>query len=127
MNMQMDGTFVGSVVLSGMSIVFLALVLLIIFVLILDVVFKAVNGAKKKKAAPAPKEEIKAAPALKAAPAPVVEDGISDEVVAVIAAAVAAMSAETGKTFRLTGIKRSGGTRRGAWGNAGAAENTRPF
>lgn len=127
--MQMDGTFVGSVVLSGISIVFLALILLILFVWLMDKVFKAVNGAKKKKAAPAPKEDIKAVPAPKAAaaPAPAVEDGISDEVVAVIAAAVAAMGAESGKTFRLTGIKRSGGTRRGAWGNAGAAENTRPF
>lgn len=125
--MQMDGTFVGSVVLSGISIVFLALVLLILFVWLMDKVFKAVNGTKKKKEAPAPKEDIKAAPAPKAVPAPVVEDGISDEVVAVIAAAVAAMGAESGKTFRLAGVKRSSGSRRGAWGNAGAAENTRPF
>ncbi len=124
--MQMDGTYVGSVVLSGLSIVFLALVLLILFVWLMDKVFKAVNGAKKK--APAPKEELKAAPVAPApTPAPVVEDGISDEVVAVIAAAVAAMGAESGKTFKLTGIKRSSGSRRGVWGNAGAAENTRPF
>lgn len=126
--MQMDGTYVGSVVLSGVSIVFLALVLLILFVWLMDKVFKAINGANKK-AALAPKEELKAAPApaLKAAPAPVIEDGISDEVVAVIAAAVAAMGAESGKTFQLAGIKRSSGSRRGAWGNAGAAENTRTF
>lgn len=122
----MDGTYVGSVVLSGISIVFLALVLLILFVWLMDKVFKAINGTKKK--APAPKEEAKAVPAApKAAPAPVVEDGISDEVVAVIAAAVAAMSAESGRTFQLTSVKRSTGSRRGAWGNAGAAENTRAF
>ncbi len=124
--MQMDGTYVGSVVLSGLSIVFLTLILLIFFVWLMDKVFSAIKGAVSKPAA-----EIKTAekPALSISPAapPVIENGISGEVVAVIAATVAALGAESGKTFRLKSVSRSGSNRRGAWGNASAAENTRPF
>lgn len=125
--MRMSGTYVGSVVLSGLAIVFLGLILLIFFVWLLDKVFKAVNGERKKKEAPAAKEAPKPAPVQQSKPVPAVEDGIGDEVVAVIAAAVAAMGAESGRNFRLNSIKRSSGSRRGAWGNAGAAENTRVF
>lgn len=127
--MEMTGTFVGSVVLSGVCIVFLALVLLIFFVWLFGKIFDGINASQAKKAAEAAAaKKPEAAPAVKAAaPAPVVEDGISDEVVAVIAAAVAAMGAETGRTFSVRSVKRSSGTRRGAWGNAGVSESTRNF
>ena len=60
-----------------------------------------------------------------AAPAPSVQDGISDEVVAVISAAVASVSDSSSKT-RIKSIKKSDGSR-SAWANAGILDNTRPF
>ena len=56
---------------------------------------------------------------------PVAEEGISDEVVAVIAAAVAAMAPE-GATYAVRRISRQRGVR-SVWAAAGVAENTRPF
>ncbi len=125
--MQMDGTYVGSVVLSGLGIVFLALILLIFFVWLMDKVFSAIKGSGSKPAAAENKPAEKPALSIPPAAPPAVENGISGEVVAVIAAAVAALGAESGKTFRLKSVSRSGSNRRGAWGNASAAENTRPF
>lgn len=128
--MKMDGTFVGSVVLTGLSIVFIALLLLIFFVWLMDKVFSLINNSKKKEL---PEEKKQPLPAVSAPPAvtaaaPAAEtDGISDEVIAVISAAVAAMGEESGKVFGIKSIKRSGVSRRGAWGNASAAENTRSF
>lgn len=55
----------------------------------------------------------------------VVEDGISDEIVAVISAAVAAMSGTT-QGFVLRSVRRAKETR-SAWTNAGLAQNTQPF
>lgn len=129
MNMKMSGTFVGSVVLSGLCIVFIALVLLIVFVLLMDKVFKALGEAKKQNSTPALDEKKSGEPAkIAAAPtAPAVEGGISDEVIAVISAAVAAMSAESGVKLGIKSIKRSGSSRRGAWGNASVAEGTRSY
>lgn len=56
---------------------------------------------------------------------PVVQNGISDEVVAAIAAAVAMMSAD-GKTYAIRRISRASNGR-SAWAAAGIAENTRSF
>lgn len=128
--MKMEGTFVGSVVLSGLSIVFIALLLLIFFVWLMDKVFSLINNAKKDNAPEDKKSlpEASAPPAVSAAVSdPAGTDGISDEVVAVISAAVAAMSSESGTVFKIKSIKRSGSSRRGAWGNASAAEGTRSF
>ena len=52
-------------------------------------------------------------------------DGVNDEVVAVISAAVAAMYGSSGKA-RIKSIKKSD-TGRSAWANAGLLDNTRPF
>ena len=55
-----------------------------------------------------------------------VEDGISEEVVAAIAAAVAVMMSSDGKAYQLRSIKRTG-KNRPAWSIAGIQDNTRPF
>ena len=63
------------------------------------------------------------------ASAPVVQtsdDGVSDEVVAVISAAVAAMYDSPSKA-RIKSIKKSSNGGRSAWANAGVLDNTRPF
>ncbi len=130
--MQMEGSYVASVVITGLVIVFLALVILIVSVLIFGKIFESIGEAQKKKQASAvtkapEADKVVAAPAVPAVPAedrPAAEDGISDEVIAVIAAAVAAMGEESGKKFAVRSVKRAS-SRRGAWGNAALSESTR--
>ena len=52
-------------------------------------------------------------------------DGIPEEVIAVISAAVATMYGGKDKV-RIKSVKKSG-SKRSAWANAGVLENTRPF
>ncbi len=127
---ELDGEYMGSVVLSGVSIVFIALILLIFFVWLMDKVFNLVKGSKKKnksaevsQKAPAPANPA----AVVSEKPPVTEDGIPEEVVAAVAAAVAMLGEETGRTLKITGISKKGGgsSRRGRWGDAAASENTR--
>lgn len=58
---------------------------------------------------------------------PVVEPGVPDEVVAVIAAALAAMSEDDGKHYTVRRIRPVRVGKRKAWASAGIADNTRPF
>lgn len=129
--MQMEIGYVFTVVITGLVVVFVGLALLIAFVYGIGKIFDSLKkSAEQKAAAAAP---VKTEPAVKFAPAPVVnpvpvvEDGISDEVVAVISAAVAAMSSD----YKLTGIKKSSAkaksSRRTAWGNKGVSESTSAF
>lgn len=126
------GTDIASVVITGMSVVFIGLILLVLFVSIYGGAFKRRNEKKKakqeaeKQAALANKPTVpeKAKPAPQSAPA--VEDGIDDEVVAVIAAAIAAMGAKNGKKLVLKSVKRSV-SQRDPWAAAGLVDNTRPF
>jgi Na+-transporting methylmalonyl-CoA/oxaloacetate decarboxylase gamma subunit len=122
---------VSSVVITGIVVVFIGLILLILCVSIYGAIF---SSAAKKKAAKAEAEK-KAAEQVKAAdtqpvtspePEPLVEDGIEEETVAVIMAAIAAMSASAGKKLVLKSVKTSR-PQRSAWSSAGIAENTRPF
>lgn len=53
------------------------------------------------------------------------QEGLSDEVVAVIAATVAAMAPE-GKKYAIRSVRRAR-SERPVWAAAGVAENTRPF
>ncbi|MBR1423421.1 MAG: OadG family protein [Ruminococcus sp.] len=122
---------VSSVVITGIVVVFIALILLIVCVSIYGAIF---NAAAKKKAAKAEAEK-KAAelakaktvlPVPKVEAVPAIEDGIEEETVAVIMAAIAAMSASAGKKLVLKSVKTSR-PQRSAWSSAGIAENTRPF
>lgn len=121
---------VSSVVITGMVVVFIGLILLIMFVSIYGTIFDKINKRKAAKLTAeknAKAAEGSAAKADKpAAAAPVIEDGIEEEVVAVIAAAVAAMSAGTGKKLVLKSVRASK-PQRSAWASAGIADNTRPF
>lgn len=106
---------------TGVSLVFLILLLLTFVITVQGKIFGAIEQRKKAKAAPA-------APAVPAPAAPVkcppfVEEGIPEEVVAVIAAAVAASS---GGKYTLRSLTRvSSG--RGSWGAAGVVSGTEPF
>ncbi|MFQ9872788.1 MAG: OadG family protein [Oscillospiraceae bacterium] len=125
----MDFCLALNVIVTGIIVVFLALILLILVMTAMGAVITRLTGSKKpekqiEKSSPAPQA---------AAPAPVdasvqVESGIEEEVVAVIMAAVSAMQAESGETgtFAVKSIRRSREARP-AWSVAGLQQNTRPF
>ena len=127
----------GTKIIVGFVVVFIGLILLVTIFSIMGLIFNAISKSsakksEKKKAKVEKKNSEKKAVITEkkeesVAPAPVVEDGISDEVVAVIAAAIASMS--DGETrYAVRSIKKTrniGG--RPAWAMAGIRENTSSF
>ncbi|RGX54337.1 MULTISPECIES: OadG family protein [Anaerotruncus] len=121
------GTISVAVTFTGIVVVFLALVGLSLIVWLFGKFFTALANRPKKPADPQPQQASK--PAAKAAaqvkPAMVVEDGIGDEIVAVIAAAVAAMGGSVGG-YALRSVRRVKEARP-IWAAAGLQQNTQPF
>lgn len=119
------------VVLTGFVVVFAMLILLIFIIKIYSaIVQKAQSVGSNSKKGKKNKDD-KPAEKPAAAPASVVTasaatDGISDEVVAVISAAVATMYGSSEKA-RIKSIKKSSDGGRSAWAKAGVLDNTRPF
>lgn len=122
----------GLTILIGLVVVFAALIVLVLIFWL----FGKLVHREEKPAVPAQKAAVSAPVAPAAVPAPVPGlmrgDGISDEVVAVIAAAVAVIAAAVaamapeGKRYAIRQVQRA--TRgRSAWAAAGIAENTQPF
>ncbi len=116
----MDWSYVFTVVLTGLVVVFLGLILLIAAITIMGKVFESIRSSKKD-AKPAP-----AAKPAKPVPAPVSSSADDDEVIAVIAAAVAAMAEADGTVYAIKSVKRSA-PRRNAWGAAARSEMTSSF
>lgn len=122
--LEMNAENVAAVVITGLVVVFIGLILLIAFVSLLGFIFSKKNKPKKVKSVSEPViEKVESSVTV---PTPVVEDGIGDEVVAVIAAAIAAMSAKSGKKLALRSVK-SAKPQRNAWATVGLQDNTRPF
>lgn len=121
---------VASVVITGLVVVFIGLVLLILLVSIYGKLFDVINGRVARKAEEAKKAAEAAKAVAKPEPiktsAPVVEDGIEEETVAVIMAAISAMSSAEGKKLVLKSVKTAK-PQRPAWSTAGIIDNTRPF
>lgn len=135
--MVMEWSYVGAVVVSGLVIVFVALILLILAVWLMGKIFTAIKNGNDKKAE-TQKASGNAAPAVKPAPvsapapmsSPAAQTAVSeeDEVIAVIAAAVAAMAEESGKPLKIKSVRPAKGkARSNAWAGAAAAESTRAF
>lgn len=104
----------GIVFLVGLSIVFIALVVIILILTLQALIFSKVGSGKKaekKAAAPAP------APAPVQTAAPVEDDA---EIAAVIAAVVAMMS-ESGNGLKIRSIRRVGKNNTG-WNESGRQE-----
>ena len=108
---------VGMTVLIGVSVVFAVLVALTCIFWLFGVVARGKSTTEVTT-------KVVSAPSV--APVPVVEDGISDEVVAVIAAAVAAMS-DGNTQYTIRRIRPARTNARPVWATAGIAENTQPF
>lgn len=119
-----DASQVTAVVITGLSVVFLALVILIAFVWLFGKLFtKKKNDKAKEQAKPQSPKPVVSPPA--ASP---VKSEESDEVIAVIAAAVAAMGAAEGKAYRLRSVKAvKNKPSRSAWSMAGIQNDTTPF
>lgn len=126
----------GTVVLTSIVLVFAMLVALCLIITVEGKIFDSMNG-KKNGSRPAPKAPAKPAAAppapraniVKAAPAPAADGAVPAEIVAAIAAAVAAL----GDNLTICGIQRMPkrqpvlASRRGVWGDAGVVQNTTPF
>lgn len=115
------------VVLTGFVVVFAMLILLIFIIKIYGAIIqKAQDAGKKSKEKKAETVAETPAPVVAAPVAPAQTDGVSDEVVAVISAAVATMYGSSEKA-RIKSIKKSSDGGRSSWAKAGVLDNTRPF
>ena len=114
------------VVLTGFVVVFAMLILLIFIIKIYGAIIqKAQDAGKKSKEKKAETVAETPAPVVAVPVAPAQTDGVSDEVVAVISAAVATMYSS--EKARIKSIKKSSDGGRSAWAKAGVLDNTRPF
>ena len=120
--------YVWAVVITGLAVVFLSLVILIAFVWLMGKIFSIGSGKKKITAEPAKP----IAPVKTTAPVnqTVTNAADNDEVIAVIAAAVAAMGQADGKVYKIKSVKavnKNNRAARSAWSMAGLQHNTAPF
>ena len=112
-----------TLLIAGFVIVFVVLVLLIAIITLYGKILQfAQNTASKKKAAN--DEDSKVKSVTREEIEEMTSNEIPDEIIAVIAAAVDSLYGS--KPHKIKNIKRSRSIR-SSWGNAGIAENTRPF
>lgn len=121
------------VTLAGLGIVFACLVLLVFVIFLFGKIFENINKKQAaKQAAAVAKSAPKSAP-KPAAPAPqaaVAASADDDEVIAVISAVIAAMSAEDGTTYKVRSVKPAASGSLGgrtAWAMDGRRNNVMPF
>lgn len=107
----------GIVFLVGLSIVFIALVVIILILTLQALIFSKVGSGKKEKKAAASAAAPAPAPAPVQTAAPVEDDA---EIAAVIAAVVAMMS-ESGNGLKIRSIRRVGKNNTG-WNESGRQE-----
>lgn len=124
----MDYILAGTVILSGILIVFMVLIILTFIVWLFGKLMSSTTGNGSAKAeAPQVKAVPQAAPA-QAAPMQAAQDDLSEEVIAVISAAVAATMGGS-ENFVIRSVRRAKETSaaRSAWSMAGMQHNTAPF
>lgn len=128
---ESKGMLMAVVTASGVIIVFVILILLIFIFYAYGGIFQAVTASGKKKKAAKTAEiaekaaEQKAAENVSTAEAKTETDEIPGEIIAVIAAAVAAIG--DGKNYTVKKVRRAAESGRSAWAASGIFENTRPF
>lgn len=129
-----------SVVLTGLAVVFAALVILIFLVWLMGKIFIAIGNKKNKEQEQQKQDARRQAQQAMADQAKAdqvkteqagtgqIEEGIPPEVVAAISAAVAVVMEESapGAAYTIQRVQRAG-VGRSAWGNAGLAAQLSPF
>ncbi len=129
-----DNIPISVVVVIGILLVFFILLILIIVIMVQGSIFSSIEKKKQEAVKPvadtatqkevAPVAEMQA---VQAVAAPVVEDGISPEVVAAISAAVSTFG-EGVYTLRSVATAQAPAKKtRSAWGMAGVIQTTEPF
>lgn len=124
-----------TVLLTGFTVVFAVLLLLIAVVKIYGtIVYNAQNKAKAKKDSQAitpsqsSVQKSTVIPTASGAAAVAAQGAVSEEIIAVIAAAVDSIYSGSGIKTTIKSIKRSDAQNpRSGWGMAGRMDNTRPF
>lgn len=116
-----------STVVTGLVVVFIILILLVFILWALGKVMNIkIKPKESEKAAAAPAPAAVPVPAPANAPEEEYEED-DGEIIAVIAAAVAAYGEAEGKQYKIASVRRKEKAVRSSWGAAGVAENTRPF
>lgn len=121
-------SYVWAVVITGLSVVFLGLVILILFVWLMGKSFTAIENRGKAPASSEIKnvEPQKIIVPAKGAVKPSTEN--NDEIIAVISAAVAAMGEADSKKYKLRSVKAAKNkSARSPWAVAGLQSDTTPF
>lgn len=126
----------GVIIIAGLLIVFIGLILLILVIWVMGLVVGALNRPKSgppsstgtsgsSSSAGASRPSSGGSSAVKRAET-LAPGAVSGEIVAVITAAIAAMSGGSGFSIKsISRVTRPAG--RSAWASAGVLENTRPF
>lgn len=120
-----------STLITGLIVVFLILVILVAFLWAMGKLLN-LNIKKKPKAAKSAPAPVSAPAAPPPAPASVETaeeyyDEDDSEIIAVIAAAIAAYGESEGKQYRIASVRKRDRSQRSSWSAAGISENTRPF
>lgn len=120
-----------ALILTGMIVVFIALIILIFIITLMGKISVGFSGNAASSKSQVKPPELK--PVVNTpVPVPkkaVVQDGIEEEVVAVISATISAMST-LDTTYKIMDIKKSPQRKKvshNSWARAGQIENTRPF
>lgn len=118
------------VIISGLVVVFLVLLLLVGFVRLFSSFFeKGKKDSPKKQTAPPEPETKKIALQPPAPEITLSPDDDPDEIIAVISAVVAQMSAQDGKQYKIKSVKAKNSKTAGRplWASEGLRQNTAPF
>lgn len=116
---EMTTSYIAAVVITGLTVVFIGLIILILFVWAFGKFF-----TKNKKISEPVSQEI---PVTTITPIPETDEN-EDEIIAVISAAVAAMGKSEGKNYRLKSVRPvKNKPSRSAWSIAGIQNDTNPF
>ncbi len=115
--------FAWLVTITGMTIVMLVLIGLVVIVSLLKVFFY--RQPKDKDVGPKPEKTVKVnAPAARPTEASVGAREDMEEIVAVISAAVACLSSESGRSYTVRSVRQAG---RPIWATKGLIDNVQPF
>ena len=127
LSLSEKGIASAKVILTGFVVVFSVLLLLIGIIKLYSLIVGKAQSVGSKRSVKPSEESVKLPSVVRETVDEEEQtsgEGIPEEVVAVIAAAVASLYGSQGKA-RIKSIRRAGG--RSAWANAGVLDNTRPF